>query len=688
MTLSILDRYITQTDSGITVPAAVVTIYKESGDLADLFEDKDGVIPADNPVTADVNGRVKVYMETGKYSASAEFDGDVVNYPDIDIGTDLEQIKSNKTNFFNESTVYRGTPTQNSARDSISALAGASFNRRVPRVSPLINEKIQRVMSTDSGGYISSTSAGGSGDGIVFGVYKDVDDNDVLPTICFLSKIGDISASLDFSVTVSALTGSDISNVTVQYGLWKSFDNGSAQVGSRITIPRVGNDFNLTGGSLASTLGDDDDLFGVFIFCSEGDFELTSASITSSSSGTKSLKANDMYNNQIWMTPVSSKNSVRTQFIDSDVELRVAGTKSGHLPSKILASPSAIASSGNTASSVSGTQAAGVYFNNALTPIYAFFSAQVYYKNGFNYVPAVILDSGTYTNYSASAAHLQMRTTAPIDRNIDYVIACPNGVATLTAGTSNSEGVVLAILTSDFYPKFYLANIHCDATITRPFVSVRCNVDAVNIKCENSDNEGIDIDYSDVTIESSEFTGVRNDGINSHASGHTILIDVKSHDNRDDGFSPHDDCTYEVWGGEYYNNGKGNVIPALGARGFCVGVKSYGSTGLSPRAQPAPSIIDGGFVCYDNGQLTSMFLIDCESDGDNNGIVTSGSMSYVSSFNSKALNSTGYDYVSSESDVTVGLGSMTSYFADFTSSSVFDNSELITAYNFTSLEKP
>lgn len=88
MTLSIFDRFITQTESGETIPSAVLTVNNTgaSTGLATLWQDRDGTIPAGNPITADVNGRVQFYAEPDRYNMSATYSGGSISYPDILVG--------------------------------------------------------------------------------------------------------------------------------------------------------------------------------------------------------------------------------------------------------------------------------------------------------------------------------------------------------------------------------------------------------------------------------------------------------------------------------------------------------------------------------------------------------------------------------------------------------------------------
>ncbi|GEM_PF-4686483 len=74
------------------------------------------------------------------------------------------------------------------------------------------------------------------------------------------------------------------------------------------------------------------------------------------------------------------------------------------------------------------------------------------------------------------------------------------------------------------------------------------------------------------TLENCSGNNVQNDGFNSKGDNvYLRLVNCEAIGNNDDGFSPHRDSErWEVWGGLYQNNGKGNITPA-GGRGFIIG---------------------------------------------------------------------------------------------------------------------
>lgn len=60
----------------------------------------------------------------------------------------------------------------------------------------------------------------------------------------------------------------------------------------------------------------------------------------------------------------------------------------------------------------------------------------------------------------------------------------------------------------------------------------------------------------------------RNDGFNYHYNGHSTVIECEGYNNFDDGISHHEDCTFEINGGVWENNGKAGIAsPTYGAKG-------------------------------------------------------------------------------------------------------------------------
>ena len=119
------------------------------------------------------------------------------------------------------------------------------------------------------------------------------------------------------------------------------------------------------------------------------------------------------------------------------------------------------------------------------------------------------------------------------------------------------------------------------------------------------------------------------------------LFDCWSHDNNDDGFSDHECCESEVYGGLFEYNGKAGITPSYGSHCKCVGVysrKNYNGFFYTGAATQAELGIYGQLECIDcvaeaNIRGTSqnnsgyqidsngnrMILVNCKSIGNHYG---------------------------------------------------------------------
>ena len=107
------------------------------------------------------------------------------------------------------------------------------------------------------------------------------------------------------------------------------------------------------------------------------------------------------------------------------------------------------------------------------------------------------------------------------------------------------------------------------------------------------------------------FSGSIGDGINAHGKtgGSAIakkttgkLIDCWSHDNNDDGFSDHECCESEVYGGLYEYNGKAGITPSYGSHCKCIGVysrKNYNGFYYTGQASSTEQGVYGQIECVD-----------------------------------------------------------------------------------------
>lgn len=93
----------------------------------------------------------------------------------------------------------------------------------------------------------------------------------------------------------------------------------------------------------------------------------------------------------------------------------------------------------------------------------------------------------------------------------------------------------------------------------------------------------------------------RNDGFNYHYSGHSLVVECEGYNNFDDGVSHHEDCTFEINGGDWKNNGKGGIAsPTYGAKGRISNVicrnNSYGIYAEADELVDEPCFINGAVV--------------------------------------------------------------------------------------------
>jgi len=354
-------------------------------------------------------------------------------------------------------------------------------------------------------------------------------------------------------------------------------------------------------------------------------YSIDAFSITTASSAVYNQSNTPLFDEApITFARSTSAKGVKYTAFDNGFAVRSFGFKSGKLPLVMYCDPT-------------GTDdgAAGNEFQKLLRgyspdvtsyPIQAFYNLLAFHKNGYD-VPALLFSPGTYENASTTAAMIQFPNNDPLDYADDFYIGCIYGTATFNAtGGAYPRAVECMPNAATHKPTLHISNISCTANILIPFrfnsvdvYAYRCSGLAATINVfETTD--------CNMYLQECEASGSSNDGINAHGTGHIMLIDCISDGNTDDGFSPHDECTFEVWGGEYKNNGKGNVTPAYGAQGVCVRVESTGCTGLSPRVGTNNY---GGFLCYSDQRArpTKMILIDCTSENDKSGITSVGSKS-------------------------------------------------------------
>jgi hypothetical protein len=209
MAIAIYDKFITLTESGATVPSAVLSV-NNTGDagtgLAALWQDLAATIPAANPFTADSLGRVQFYLEANKYTMQATSVSGVVDYPNVVVSA--ETVDADET-VYNSTTVGDYLDNQNVA-DYTALRAGLTANNY--KADDIIQElgrmgrvfKVEAIGSnTDNDGTIAT---GGS-----FAAVNDAPE--VLNAVEFgcLPGVGDCAANLNALMTYARTLGSNVS---------------------------------------------------------------------------------------------------------------------------------------------------------------------------------------------------------------------------------------------------------------------------------------------------------------------------------------------------------------------------------------------------------------------------------------------------------------------------------------------
>ena len=269
--------------------------------------------------------------------------------------------------------------------------------------------------------------------------------------------------------------------------------------------------------------------------------------------------------------------------------------------------------------------------------------------------PKIVLYPGSYDeSYAGNNAAIRGDRLLHAD---SWIIA-PFGAANFTSG-GDLAGVFDSTNTKT-NSDLYLWGLHFDNTFEMPIkcfnrdtYALDCSTVSGNIATAGS-GDGWDIDEGNLFAEDCAADDANNDGFNAHVFGHITLVDCTATGNADDGFSPHNDCTFEVWGGTYDGNGKGNVIPAFGAQGFCVGVTSQNSTGLSSRIVTRAN---GGFVALTTDvtlRPTVMLLVDCISISDTVGVVSDGRTAVVAMVGGSVTTPTVAHFGNSDWETTSG----------------------------------
>jgi hypothetical protein len=602
------------------------------------------------------------------------------------VGFGSETVAGHLTRNSAPSKRYTARELDKPAETGILSLALQSILNRKPTIAPIVDEKVARAMSADYCSIVPAVTRGAGNGGFVFGGFLGANGQGTGGVFLLLAPLrGSVVGNYTFTVEAYAIDGSDLDDLTVSYGSWKSEREGMSQIGVRYDISRSGNTWTVVAPISTYIVGD---MIGLQIHTPDtvNNYEIAGVSIQNPDGEVFTLSDYQKRDLVINLSAGESTKTVYVQHFPDSVEVRSIGVKSGKVPSRIWVSPTADATTSERESNIAAKSSPWLNENIGCIPIVGSFVAEAYYRNGYD-IPAVIFHPGIYENRATSdRPHIRPYDTNIFDRPSEWIYACPFGQAVLTGSPTRKDGVILGAQPDNVTPTYYIKNIHCDETITRPWRVIGVTAYLLNVSCQYSAAEGIDIDDCNVFIENGDFAGAVNDGVNSHGWGHTVLIDCAAHNNEDDGFSPHDDCTYEVWGGSYYENGKGNIIPAFGAKGFCVDVDALDSTGLSTRNADLAGANDGGFVSLsDNrGSPTTLFVVRGSSEGNTHGILSAGKNALAFCCATRVANNVTSDITcinwSSSSGNSGQTGKCLTTFIDIDAATVTDANQRLTAF--------
>ena len=82
--------------NGSVIRNVPVTVLKEDGSLAEIFLDREGQVPASNPLATDSRGVFYFYAANGRYSLRTSVDGITITDADAVLLNDPEEIEVGK----------------------------------------------------------------------------------------------------------------------------------------------------------------------------------------------------------------------------------------------------------------------------------------------------------------------------------------------------------------------------------------------------------------------------------------------------------------------------------------------------------------------------------------------------------------------------------------------------------------
>lgn len=179
------------------------------------------------------------------------------------------------------------------------------------------------------------------------------------------------------------------------------------------------------------------------------------------------------------------------------------------------------------------------------------------------------------------------------------------------------QDIVLSCFTT--YP-MYLRNIE--------------NMQLQNCEATHSvKSDGFSLNNSNGQLIGCEAYKNRNDGFNIHEYGDTVFVNCSGYHNYDDGISHHDGTTGAILGGDWYNNGKGGIIPTYGSKvnvsnANCWG-NIYGVAVMASATDKRRKVTVRNVNCYNNTHgiiFTSNYdgyVLDCTVRDNTNGLTVS-----------------------------------------------------------------
>jgi hypothetical protein len=178
MSNAVLQASILSINGGVTVGAgAMITVRTPAGALVSLYEDRDGLTPAGNPVYADSNGFFRVYAAAGRYNITVTTGTGTQQYADIVIEGEAEAkrniaavdpvVTDDETAGYSEWSLWANTVTSEVFRCIDATASAAAWVKTTLTVDELGSAALVDIGTT------AGTAAAGDHDHA--GIYEPVD---------------------------------------------------------------------------------------------------------------------------------------------------------------------------------------------------------------------------------------------------------------------------------------------------------------------------------------------------------------------------------------------------------------------------------------------------------------------------------------------------------------------------------